>query len=462
MNITQENLPGNEANINVHITADDYRESYKQELKKYAKQVPMKGFRPGTVPLHLVQKMAGPSLLLDQLNKIVGQSLENYLKENNIEILGDPMPEALDDFNPDFDNLPEFKFTYNVGFSPRFEFTVPSVVMDDYQITVTDEDLEDSIMRTRMRQPKYVTSDVVGEKSLIKCDIVEGGAPTNSGFAPSGSTSILIHYWKSAEEQAKFYGKKVGDIVAYNAFAATEGNLAEMSNLLGVTRDEATDYTHDVQVLITEISTEHPADMNSDFFETVYPGREIATEEQFREAVKNELSSIFNEDSRQHFYHQLDHVLMDSYSLEMPEAFLKRWIKSVNTKTISDEQLDKEFPSYINHMKLRLIHNRIFAINNFEISNDEIQDAALAELQSIMRNYGMNTYMDMSGYVPKYLEKRENLQKAIERVQEFKVNNFLYNQIAKNSKSVTYKEFGAIVEDHHKQHHAQHEHEHAH
>ncbi|MBK8848302.1 MAG: hypothetical protein IPO27_17895 [Bacteroidetes bacterium] len=174
------------------------------------------------------------------------------------------------------------------------------------------------------------------------------------------------------------------------------------------------------------------------------------------------MASIFNEDSRQHFYHQLDHVLMDYYTLEMPEAFLKKWIKSVNTKPLSDDLLDKEFPSYINQMKLRLIHNKIFAFNNFEISDEEINDAALADLQAMMRSHGMNSYMDMSGYVPKYLEKKENLQKAIERIQEFKVNNFLYHQISKNSKSVTYKEFGAIVEAHHKKHHAQHTHEHAH
>ncbi|MBK8848301.1 MAG: trigger factor family protein [Bacteroidetes bacterium] len=265
MNITQENLAGNEANINVHITADDYRDSYKQELKKYAKQVPMKGFRPGTVPLNVVQKMAGPSLLLDQLNKIVGQALENYLKENNIEILGDPMPEQLDDFNPDFENLPDFKFSYNVGFSPRFEFTVPSTTMDDYQIVVTDEDLDDSILRTRNRQPRYITGDMADASSLIKCDILDGNTPANSGAIPKGSTTIMLKFWKSPEEQAKFDGKKVGDIFSYNPHAATDGNMAEMSNLLGLSRDDVADYKNDIQILITEIQNEIPADLNSDF-----------------------------------------------------------------------------------------------------------------------------------------------------------------------------------------------------
>lgn len=454
MNITQEMLEGQEARITIDIQPADYNETYTKELKKLAKKVQINGFRTGEVPKGVVQKMYGKSILLDELNKIVSTELEKYLTENKINILGNPLPVPLAEFDHDFNSPTPYVFSFDIGLAPQFEFVVPSKAIDYYDIMVTQKEIDESIKHLTEKYGDFAEPEIADANCSVfgaLTQLNEDGTENVEGI--KRSTYIFLEYVKDQNELAKFIDKKVGDSLTFNPKKAFDSD-AELMHVLDIKREKAEAMTFDFNFEVERIHKRVPAVVDQNLFDKVFGPEKINSQEEFIEHTKADIKTYFDSRSNAAFAHLAEHVLLDEYNFPLPDSFLKRWIKTVNEKPVTDEQLEKEYNSYANEMRLRMIYNRIFSDNKMNIEDNEIREEAAIYMRGMFEQYGMQQLPEnFHTYIDNFLAEEKNVNRMYEAVEKRKVNHYLVNAMHKNIIPVTLDEFELAQSEHRHHHH---------
>lgn len=446
MNISKENIDALNAVLTIEFEKADYEPKVEKAIKDYGKRVAIKGFRPGHAPAGLVKKFYGKSILVDQINTLVGETLSNYIKENNIDILGEPLPNKDQqpiDFDKDVDKL---TFKFDLGLSPEINVNVDkSLSVPEYSIVVDDAAVTEQVNNIAGRYGSHAPVEVSSEASMLKGTIAQGDYKNEKGLA---SVTVI----KDEAEKAKFIGKKVGDTVEFDLRKAFPDNT-EISYLLGISKEQAEAIPEGATatMAITEVAEFKNAEINKELFDRVYPDGSVADEAAFRAKVKETLEATnkFAEEFR--FSVDARKALMAAAGdFSLPEEFLKRWLTVVNKDNdkFTPDVLTNEFPKFLNDLKWQVVKNRVAKKNEVKIDFNDVLNFAKKTARAQVMQYGITNFPEeqLDKYAHNMLQNEEQRQHLAEGAVEDKLFAFVKANANIESKTISQDDFNKLFE----------------
>jgi len=445
MNVVQEKVSKLNAILKVEIKSEDYQSKVKSTLEKYRKTAKVPGFRPGHVPFGMIQKQYGKTVLADELNKLSNDGLYKFIKDEKLEILGNPIPLEENTFKGDLDNPSDFEFSYEIGFSPKFDIPLSSKKsMDYFMVKVDDQLIEKQINDLRRRYGKLESTEEIGETDMVlglfreldsKKEPKEGGVEHNS--------TISMEFLKDKKAIKSLLGKKVDDAIVLDPKSVSK-DAKDMVSMLGLKdEEELKGLSKQFKFTINEIKRMEMAELNEELYNKLFPTGEVKSEEDLNKKVADDLANMFKQDSDRLFTQNIYEYLLDKTKINMPESFLKKWIKLSNEKPIDDETLDKEFDGYLKSMKWQLIQGKIFKDNDIQITNEEVMDFTKSLLVSNYAQYGMPAPDDkeLTETAMRLLKDKEQVNGIYDRITEKKLSDYFQGNVPMKQKKLSYDDF---------------------
>ena len=444
MNISKKDVSSQIAELSITLAPTDYEAKVENAIKKVQKQAALPGFRPGKVPVGLIKKQHGKSILVDEVNKILNETLYHYINDNKLEILGNPMPKV--DNTIDFEHQKEWTFNYELGLTPSFEVKLDSSQSFVYNTVKIDEELVEKYLKDVKRNyGKPSNPDVATEKDVLYIDIVELDADNN--IVAGGvfkSTSIGIDRLKSEAAKAKLIGATKESKIIINANELYD-SAVDKSISLGIDKEVAENFSANLQLTVRNIARMEDAELNQELFDKLYGAGTINSEAEFRDKIKAELAIMFTQDTDRKFIEGVEKTMVEKLNIQLPDDFLKRWLMAVNEKPLTKEQLEAEYPSYANSMKWKLIENKIIKANEIVVSQDEARAEAAGYIRSQYTRYGQTPdEAEVAKIADSILAKQEEDQKIYEGIYSKKVLDVLKTNCKLETKEVSYNEFFGI------------------
>lgn len=444
MNITQEKIDPLHAVVKVKLAPEDYQAQVELAIKDYTKRVTMPGFRPGKVPVGMVKKMYGKSILADELNKILNDTVHKYIRDNNIEILGNPLPAVDEQVKIDWENQKEFEFSYDIGLAPQFDLSLgKSDKVPFYTVKIDEELVGKYIDDLSRRYGKLINPEISEEKDWLTADLVE--VDETGEVMPGGlfkSSSLFTERLKNDGLRKKLAGLKPEEKIEISAVELSDDeDAAYLAQLLQ--SDPATLRTKRLRVTIKNINRLTPAELNQDLFEKIYGPGVVNSVEEFRARVREELSRMFVNDSDSKFRNTVRKMLLGKLDLALPDVFLKRWIRAVNEKPLTEEQVEEEYPTYAEQLKWQLIENKILKDHDIKVSADEAT-AFVAEL--VKNEYAKMGRADveekeLATVAANILAKEEEARKIYNQIYDGRLLTLYKEKLTLEPKEVPYEEF---------------------
>lgn len=450
MNIVRKDIDQNNATLTLTIVKSDYAEKVDQKLREYRKKANIPGFRPGMVPVGLVKKMYGKAITAEEINKLVSDELYNYIRENKINMLGEPLPNETEQKEINFDTQEDFEFVFDLGIAPEFEVELTKKdKVKAYSIAVSDEMIDNQVKSYTSRYGKYVQEETVEEKDMVKGEVLElaDGKVNENGLKISDAV-LTPAYIKDEAQKAKFVGAAKGDVIVFNPQTAF-GNEAEISSLLKISKDEAKNITADFQIKIEGITRYYDAEVNQELFDKVYGEGAVASEEEFRAKIKEGILETLSGDTDYKFGVDAREVVLAKFDgLTFPDAFLKRWLLATN-ENLSAETLEEDFPKMIADLKWQLIKDKIAKANDIKVEIEDVNAYARKIAAAQFAQYGMVGMGDdiLDNYAKDMLKKEETVKGIVERVAENKVFEIIKNSVKLDTKEVSIEEFNKMFEN---------------
>ena len=448
MNITEEKIDDLNAILSVKVSPEDYEKQYNEALKKYRKQVNIPGFRPGHVPTALIKKKYGPSLLAEELNKMLSQTVQNHIIDNKLDILGNPLPIQDEQSAVDFENPGEFEFKYELGFAPDFKlslnkknkFTLHKIKADKKQVDQQASDLA-------KRYGKMSNVEQAADKDMIIGDFVElneDGEIKDGGIFHSSTVSL--EFLENDKAKKNLIGKKVGETVTVNPKDLSRGE-ADLAAMLNVQKDELANINDVFNFNIKEIKRLEPAELNQEFFDKLFSEGEVNTEDEYKAKVKEDLEKRSLNDSEQLLRRDIAQELIKKTKINLPDTFLKKWIKSSNEKPISDEQIEQEYDGYAEGLKWQLIQNKLVKENDLKVEPQEVEAHTAQLLANQFAQYGMPAPEgeEMKKHVQQVLGNRDEARKIYDMLFENKVIEHVKSVVKIDEKEVSFEEFSKLA-----------------
>jgi trigger factor len=457
MNITKESAGELEAIIKIEIKSEDYEEKVAKTLKDLQKKANLKGFRPGKVPFGLVKKLYGKDALAEEINNLLSESLNNFIIENKLNILGYPLANEQKNKKADFENDTRFEFWFDIGLATEFNIELnENTVVDFYQIRADDKIVDHYVKNLQNRYGEPFNPDNAESGDLIKVDIIQ--LDSDGNYVENGVrryTSLSIDFIKDEKVREEFVGKKIGEIIRFNPLKATE-NEYETASMLGIKKDERSKLEADYEMTITEISRIKPADLNKELYQIVYPNDNIETEEQLREKLRDEANSYYQSESDGYFVHEVFEKLLHDTKIDLPDGFVKRWL--VNSEgLISQENIDKDYEKYARSLRHQLLIKKITQDNGIKVETEDIKNQIWGYFTKQYRTEDESMIRNLESIVDLVMKNQEEVNKIHDHLFDEKLKEVFKAKLKKNIIEISYDDFIKTVNEHHKHHHHEHE-----
>jgi len=448
MNVIREEVNAQTALLTVQVSPADYQGKVAATLEKQRKQAKIPGFRPGKVPMGLIQKQYGKPVLAEEMNKLVSQALQNYVLENKLEILGSPIPKEDAEVKGDFEQPGDFEFTYEIGYSPAINLELGAKSKFDYvKVKIDDTLLNKQIDDLRRRYGKLISVDKVGDTDMILGQFVElneDGTIKEGGVMHSSTTSL--EFVEDAAVKATLVGKAIGDKLTISATAITRGDR-DKAALLGITEEELVNHSDNYQLTINDIKQMELAELNQELFDKLFGPGAIDSEKALRERIALDLDQMFANDSDRLLTRAVYRELLDKTAVSLPDDFLKRWIRMSSDKPISSEQVEEEYDNYARDLKWQLIQGHIFKSNDIKLDQHEAIEFTKGLLVNQYAQYGLPAPEDneLTTQAAKALANRDEANKIYDMLAETKLMNYFKSTVKLNNKEVAYDDFVAMA-----------------
>jgi trigger factor len=455
--VTRENIGLLNDKITVKVEKNDYLPSFEKALKQYGKQANIPGFRKGMVPTSLVKKMYGNSVFTDEVLRSVEKELTTYVTNEKLEIFAQPLPLGENDArNIDMSNPTEYAFAFEVGLKPEFNIAdLNKAHLTRYKIAVTDEMVNSELERLQIRHGKMTEpEEVTGDDNVLNVTFTETDADGNAienGIVKDNS--LLVKYF-SESFRKNWIGKKKDDFIVLQLSAAFDEKEKEwILSDLGFAKDDKAAEEKYFKLLITKLGLVERSELNEEFFKTIFPSKEIKTEEEFRNAVKEEIQNTWDVQTKNQLQHSIYHVLLDDTKIEFPESFLKRWLATSTEKPKGPEEVENEFPVFTNQLKWTLILDKITRENNIDISADDIKTFAKHQLFNYMGGQVVDENQPwVTDYIDRMAQDKRFVEDAVHRIQTDKALNWAETQTNPEVKELSREDFEAMQQEHQHQH----------
>lgn len=441
--------------LDVTINKEDYLPSFEKAIKDYSKKANIPGFRKGMVPSGLIKKMYGASLFVDEVLKTVDKEVVNYLQAEKLDIFAQPLPKAMDLAQLDLNKPDNYTFSFEVGMKPDFQLpSLSTLPLKRYKVDITEEEVAEEVERLRSRYGNMTEPEAVaGDDNVLNVTFIEtdaSGAEIEGGIRKDNS--LLVKYFKE-ELRPSLMGKKTGDEVQIALDQAFEGKEREWV-LQDLGLDSATDRHFKLQ--ITKVGLVEPKELNEEFFNQLFPGGEVTTEEGFRGKVKAQLEAQWEGESRNQLHHQIYHALLENTQIEVPQEFLKRWMKTQgeNKEGKTDEQVEHEFPNFLNQLKWTLITDKIVGANGIQVQQADVREFAKQQLLGYMGGAALDEEQQwVRDYIDRMMKDNKYVEDSYARIQMQKMFDWTETQVSPVETPIIKEAFIQMNQEHQHQHH---------
>ena len=450
MNVTLNKTDSVNGVISIEMERADFQGNVDKALNQYRRKASIPGFRPGKVPMGVVKKLYGTSVLAEEVNKLINSSLSNYIQENKLPILGEPLPKEDPEKELDLEKDEKFTFEFEVGLTPEFDLTFDKeTALPLYKVELEDDLFEKQIEGYKQN---FGTYDKI-EESALETDLIKGkavelenGEPKEDGIVVENAILMPSYIKNDEETKNRFVGANAGDEVIINPKKAYD-NEAEIASFLNIKKEDVAEVDSDFKLSIEEITRFKEAELNQELFDKVL-GEGVATDEEtFRAKVKEELSKQFAPDADYFFMKEVRKAILEKMEgVEFPEAFLKKWLKLTNEEA-TDELIEQDFPNILNDIKYQIAKDKIVTDNDIKTEASDVQELASQVAQSQFAQYGMSNLPAemLQDYVKRMLENEETVKGLFARVVENKIVEWMKENITVEEIEIKSEEFSKVI-----------------
>lgn len=449
MNVTKNQIDDLNATIKIQLDKEDYATRVSDALKDYQKKAVIDGFRKGKTPFGIIKKMYGKAVLIEEINKLIGESLSNYIQENDLNILGEPLPSETEqkELNLDEEN---FEFVYDIALAPVMNVKLSKREKVPYYIIKVDDEMIDKQIESICKSNgELISVDTIEGSEYVKGELIELGedGKPKEGRIHVEDASLSVEHMKDEEQVKIFVGKQVGNEVIFNPSKAYP-NKTDYAALLQISKEEAEHVTSDFCFIISEIKRYVEAEVNQALFDKIYGEGNVKSVEEFRARVKEDLAKQF----RAHSEYRLtvdarDKMLKKNEDVVLPEAFLKRWMLATN-KELTQEAVDKDFNSYRDEFKWQLIKGDMIKENNIKVEDEDMKAVGREVAAAQLQQYGLYGLSDeqLDGFAVRLLENEKQRASLYDRALENKIFSVIKEGVKLEEQEISMEDFGKLFE----------------
>jgi len=445
MNITKETTGELTATIRIYIEKEDYREKVEKTLKDYQKKANIPGFRAGKVPFGMVKKMVGNSVTADEINKLLSDSLFNFIEENKLETLGNPLPSDDKNKHIDWDNQENFEFFFDIGLAPDISLNLSEIQgISLYTIRFSEEDIDKNIDNIRKRYGNIEKLDTADEATLILAELTELDAESNlleGGI--SQNSYIYFENIKDEELKNKLKELKTNEVTQVH-LSGLLGDAHEIAEKLKITPEKAEEITNQFQLKVLEFSKIVPANLDNVLFDKLYGKDVIADEQEFRDRIKEDNEKNFAIQTDKKYFNDVVSYLIDNTEVNLPDNFLKRWLHHINEGKYTKEQIEKDYDIYGKSLKWQLIEKKIISENNIIVTEQDAKDFII---NNFIKPYGVKNESEpenettLNEIAQNVLKDKKESDKIYERIYNERMVELFKNTIISSKNEVSLNEF---------------------
>ncbi len=422
--------------LTVHLTEADYAATVDAQIKDYTKRAQVKGFRPGKVPVGMVKKLYGKGILADEINKTLGKAVDNYVKDNNLRLLGEALPVASD---VDFDTAKEFAFQFELGLLPEVELPADGTLeVERHQVSLDDDTVQQTNEQIA-RQYGETTNPEVSEAT----DYLFGKLKKADEEGEGRTVLLPINKVKNGVEQ--FVGVKPGDVLTFDLKNAFDNDATAIVNFSGLTKAEAAEANGDYVLSVEKINRTAAPEMNQELFDKVFGPEAVSSQEEFDAKVRETMQQNYDRESDGALNNAIVEKLVNQVDIKLPAEFFKKWLVRANAGKLTAEQVEEHYGDYAKELKWSLIRNKVVENADLKVSNDEIVNRTLDKImgQFSMPNMPDDMREQMRGYADSYLKQDNGKQYVAEyeAILADKVLDNLRGKVVVTDKPVTAEEF---------------------
>lgn len=450
MNVSQENLSNVSAVVKVEVVKADYEEKVEKALRTYRQKANIPGFRKGMAPMGMVKKMVGKSVLAEEINNIVSESLYNYIKENKMNVLGEPLPSENHE-NVDFDTQEDFTFSFDVALAPEIAISLTKKDKINYYTIAIDDDMvakqkEAFCNRFGTQEPV----EVAAEKDIVRGSFVEldeNNTPKEGGI--TAESLVTPAYLKDEAEKAKFVGVKVGDKVVFNPSIAAGGNDTELAAMLHIDKAQAAEMKSNFEVTVSSILGFKPAELGQELYDNAFGKDVVKSEEEFSAKIRETLAAQMQPESDYKFGIDARAALEKKVGeIELPDAMLKRWlVVSGENRTV--ESVEEEYPKMVPDLKWQLIKEALVKKYEIKVEDADLLEVAKKATRSQFAQYGMMNVPEdlLEKYASDMLKDKKMVNNLVDRAVEDKILTVIKEHVTLNNKEVAVEDFYKMFEE---------------
>ena len=434
MNITKENIDALNAIVKIDITEEDYQSKVAKILQDYRKKANIPGFRKGHVPMSLVKKQYEKPVLIDEVNKLLQDSLSNFLVEEKLDILGNPLPKSQDDFSWDADT---FSFEFELGLTPEFEVNLqPKKAITQYKIIADKKMLDGQAANILERYGKIISQKEVAENSNIT------GTFVNTKKKIDKKSTFKLDSIKGKTNAKKLIGAKVGDVITLK----TKGLFTDdhmLQNNLGVTHDDVHGLDVEVQLTIEEISYTEPAKLDQELFDKLFGKDVVKTEKEFRAKLKEDAEKQFEQQADQQLLNAVTESLIENTKFDLPAEFLQKWLAVAGEKQLSEQEAADEYNRSEKGLRYQLIEGKISKAHNLQVTFEELKEFAKGFIKSQMAQFGNANpeEKELDDIAGRILSNQDEVKRLSEQLMSQKLLNFFKENVKLKTKEVSFDDF---------------------
>jgi len=440
MNITKKNIDDLNAIIKIDIEKEDYDPRVTKILKDYRKTANIPGFRKGHVPMGLVKKQYGQAVLVDEVNKLLQESLNKYLTDEKLDVLGNPLPKTRDDFTWEAE---DYSFEFEIGLTPEFEVDPETEEpLPHYNIVADEKTIDQQVDHMRTQHGKLISKNEAEEGDTVS------GIFTNEENEIEKEADFALDKIKDKENLDKFIGAKVGDNLTLETKNLFEEDQV-LSDSLGIGLKEAKDLDIEVNFEITEINHQELAEMNQEFFDKIFGEGEVENEEEFRNKIKEDIEKQFEQQSDQQLLNDITDTLIEETEFDLPDDFLVKWIQVSSEEDLTLEEAKEEYERSEKGLRFQLIENELMRANDIKVELEDVKDSAKEQIKMQMAQFGQvnPSEEELDSIAQRVLSNEQEAKNISEQVKNQKLLAFYKENANLEEKEITFDDFIKEVMD---------------